>query len=251
MFCRQQFTPPQVHRYVKLPGSFDEFLRSRPRKSRQHFKRHAKMLLRDFPGKIRFQSIRGEQDVEDFARKADEISQKTYQRAVGAGFVNDLETRELLRAAASKTALRACLLYIGERHVAFACGFVSNRTLYGTFTGYDPEFKKYCPGLQTLIRLIAESFEPGESLLRVDAGCGDMPYKRALFESSWKESPVWIFAPSPKGFRLHVLKLVSTWLHYQAVKLLASSGRFRKLKKMWHRQVVQEFQQKSFQMASR
>jgi CelD/BcsL family acetyltransferase involved in cellulose biosynthesis len=142
----------------------------------------------------------------------------------------------MLRAAAQKAALRACLLYICERPVAFTSGILSNKTLYGTFMGYDPGFKKYGPGLQTLMRLIEESFEPSGRVVRVDAGSGDSPYKRAFFPSSWEESPVWIFAPSARGLSLHVLKLVSTLLHALAMRLLAKSDHLRKLKKMWYRQ---------------
>jgi hypothetical protein len=251
VFCREHFTPVQTHRYLTMPSSYDEFLRARCRKSRQQFRRQARMLVGDFPGKVRFQSVRTEHEVEDFARKADQISQKTYQRALGVGFVNDLEMRELLRAAAQRGALRACLLYIDERPVAFASGIVSNQTLYGTFTGYDPGFKKYRPGLQTLMRLIEESFEPSGSLLRIDAGCGDVPYKRALFDSSWKERPVWIFAPSATGLRLHILKAVSTLLHYPAIQLLARNDHLRKVKKMWQQRALREFQRKRSQIASR
>jgi len=242
VFCREHFTPVETHRYLTLPASFDEFVRGRSRKSRKHFRSHARMLEKDFAGKVRFQSVRSERDVEDFACKADEISQKTYQRALGAGFVNDLEMREMLRAAAQMGALRACLLHIGERPVAFASGIVSKQTLHGTFMGYDPGFKKYCPGLQTLMRLIEESFEPNGGLLRIDAGSGDVPYKRALFDACWKEHPVWIFASSATGFKLHVLKTVSTLLHYPAMRLLARSGYLRKVKKMWHLRALREFQ---------
>jgi hypothetical protein len=242
VFCREHFTPVQTHRYLNLSGSFDEFLRGLSPKKRQEFRKLARMLVRDFPGKVRFQSVRSERDVEDFARKADAVSRKTYQRALGAGFVNDLAMQEMLRAAARKAALRACLMYVGDNPVAFASGIVSNKTLYGTFTGYDPGLKKYRPGFQTLIRLIHDSFESSGDLLRFDAGCGDVPYKRALFDSSWKECPVWIFAPSPAGLRLHVLKVVSTLLHSLAMGLLARSRHLQKVKKMWHRRAVREFQ---------
>jgi hypothetical protein len=245
VFCREHFAPVETHRYLTLPATFDEFVRGRSRKSRKHFRSYARMLERDFAGKVRFQIVRSECDVEDYARKADEVSRRTYQRALGVGFVNDLETREMLRAAARRAALRACLLYIGERPVAFASGIVSNRTLYATFMGYDPGFKKYRPGLQTLMHLIRETFEPSGSILRFDAGSGDMPYKRALFDSSWEESPIWIFAPSATGLRLHVQKGVSTFLHYPMMRLFAKSDRLRNVKKMWHRQVLREFQRRS------
>jgi len=246
IFCREHFTPVQVHRYLALPGTFDEYFRGLSRKSRQRFKRTARMLARDFPGMVRLQSIRSRRDVDDFASIADEISKKTYQRAVGAGFVNTVEMREMLRAAAQNAALRACLLYVGEQPIAFASGFLSNKTLYGTFTGYDPEFKKYGPGLQSLMRLIEESFEPSGGLLRVDAGSGDLPYKRRLFNSSWKEHPAWIFAPSVKGLSLHVFRVISTLLHALAMRLLAKSEYLRTVRKMWRQRVLRESQEKGF-----
>jgi hypothetical protein len=131
-------------------------------------------------------------------------------------------------------------LYVDERPVAFASGILSNRSLYGTFTGYDPDFKKYRPGLQTLLRLIEESFQLGEELLRIDAGCGDSPYKGVFFSSSWKESPLWIFAPSAKGLSLNILRLASTVLHSLAMRLFAKSGQLRKIRKVWHRHALRE-----------
>ena len=250
-FCREHFTPVQTHRYLALPATFDEYFRGLSRKSRQVFKRAARMLGRDFPGMVRFQSIRSEGDVEDFARMADEISRKTYPRAVGEGFVDNVEMREMLRAAAQNAALRACLLCVGEQPIAFASAFLSNKTLYGTFTGYDPEFQKYSPGLQSLMHLIEESFEPSGRLLRFDAGCGDPPYKRRLFDSTWKEHPVWIFAPSAKGLNLHIFRVASTLLNSIAMRLLAKSEYLRRGRKMWHQRAVREFQQKSFAQISR
>jgi Acetyltransferase (GNAT) domain len=246
VFCRDHFTPVEIHRYMTLPGSFDQFLRALSRKTRYQFKRTTRMLERDFMGQVRFQSVRSPRDVEDFARKADDISQKSFRRTLEAGFVNNLEMRETLHAAAEKSALRACLMYIGERPVAFASGILSNKTLYATFTGYDPEFKKYSPGFQSQMRLIQEAFDSSEGLLRLDAGSGDLPYKRRLFDSSWKERPVWIFAPSVKGFGLHTLRFVSTLLHSAAMRLLAESEYLRKIKKMWHQQALREFQRKTF-----
>jgi len=250
VFCRKHFTPVQAHRYLVLPANFDEFLRCRSSESRQQFRRHARMLERDFPGEVGFQGVRNECDVEDFAREADKISQKSYQRASEAGFVNNLEMRETLRAAAKNEALRACLLYIGERPVAFASGIVCNKSLCGTFTGYDPAFKRYRPGLQTLMRLIEESCESRGGVLRIDAGYGDTPYKRELFDSSWEEGPVWIFAPTAAGLRLHVFKLVSTLLHCAAMWLFAKSIHLRKLKRMWRRKALLEFQRSAFQIDS-
>jgi len=246
VFCRERFTPVQNHRFLTLPYSFDDFLRALSRKSRHEFRRHVRMLERDFPGKVRFQFAGSERDVESFVRRADEISQRTYQRALGTGFVNNLEPRETLRVAAQKGALRACLLHIDERPAAFFCGILYKRTLYGSFMGYDPEFKKYWPGLQALMRVIEDSFEPSGDLLRVDLGGGNWPYKRALCNSSWTEGPVWIFAPTVKGMSLHILKVVPTLLHSVAVGLLAKSYCLRRVKKMLYRRALRRYQRKMF-----
>jgi len=76
VFCRDHFTPVQTHRYVTFPASFDEFLLGLSGRRRREFRRYARVLVRDFPGRVRFESVRSERDVEDFAFKADEISQK-------------------------------------------------------------------------------------------------------------------------------------------------------------------------------
>jgi hypothetical protein len=74
------------------------------------------------------------------------------------------------------------------------------------------------------MRLIEDSFEPSGSLLRVDAGCGEPSYKRALFGST-RLSP-------------HVRKLASTLMHSLAVRLLAEGDCLRKAKKVWYRQAL-------------
>jgi hypothetical protein len=240
ILCRDQFTPFQSHWYLALAGGFDKFLGGLSSKRRKQLAKRARMLANDFP--VRFENVRSEHDVEDFARLADEIARKTYRHALGIGFVNSPETREVLCAAARKSALRASVLYVGDRPIAFTVGILSGKTLYGTFTGYDPEFDRYSPGLQSLMRLLEESFEEKGGPLRYDTGCGDFSYKRALFDSSWRESPVWIFAPSFKGLSLHISKEVSTLLHFLAMQLLAKSDRLRQVKKMWNRQGLRESQ---------
>jgi hypothetical protein len=241
VICRDLYTPIQNHQYKVMPSSFDAYFRGLAIKSRMNLKRCAKILVRDFPGQVCFENICGERDVERLARKADEVAQKNYKHAVGIGFENKAETREMLLTAAQKGMLRACLLSIGERPIAFAIGFLSNKTLHATFTGYDPEFRKYGPGLQTLLRMIEDAFEPKGSLLRLDTGCGDSAYKRSLCDSKWREAPVWIFAPSLNGLGLHVRKTISTLLQFLAMRLL-ENGRLRKVKNMWQRQAVRRVQ---------
>jgi len=239
--CRDLYTPIQNHQYKVMPDSFDAYFRSLAIKSRMNLKRCAKVLVRDFPGQVCFENIRSERDVERLARRADEVAQKNYKHALGIGFVNKPETREMLHTAAQKGGLRACLLSIGERPIAFAIGLLSNKTLHATFTGYDPEFRKYGPGLQALLHMIEDAFEPEGSLLQLDFGCGDSAYKRSLCDSEWREAPVWIFAPSLKGLGLHVRRTISASLHFLAMRLLENDN-VRKVKDMWQRQAVRRLQ---------
>jgi GNAT acetyltransferase-like protein len=243
--CREIFTPPQTHRYMTLPATFDQYLKSRGRHCGNHLRRCQRLLAKDYSGRVQFESYRSVSEAEEFAYIAEGISDKTYQRALGVGFVRNDETRALLRTAAKKGALRASVLWVDGQPVAFVSGIVAGHTLHATYTGYDRAFERYCPGAQTMMRFIEELFEPGERVVQLDSGCGNMHYKQRLFDSIWEESPVWIFAPSAKGIALHALRAVSTSLHYVAMRLLEKSDHLRKLKKIWHRRLAEAHQKEA------
>jgi len=235
ILCRDHFASTQPHGCLRLPGSFEEFTRSLSRKERHNLKRYAVRVKTDFPGKMRIQSFREVEQVEALIRDTEEVAKKTYQRGLGVGFQDDLETRQLLRTAAQKGTLRGCIMYLGDIPTAFMIGIQYRQALHGISMGYDPHYNDYSLGSLVLMHWIQEAFETSgsQAVSEIDLGAGDGRHKRAIYNHTWHESVAYIFAPTPKGMLLNFLK-TATYLINQALrKLLLKTGFLEKIKKVW------------------
>lgn len=235
ILCRDHFAPTQPHGCLRLPDSYEEFLGSLSRKERHNLKRYEGRLKAGFPGKMRIQCFRQENQVEDLVRDTEEIARKTYQRGLGVGFHDDLETREWLRTAAQKGSLRGCILYLGDHPCAFMIGVQYRQTLHGTSMGYDPQYTDYSPGSILLMHWIREAFESNgrQSVAEIDLGPGDGRHKRALYNHVWQESLVYIFAPTFKGLVFNFQRTVVHLFNQSAKWVVLNTGILEKIKKVW------------------
>lgn len=232
---RGHFLPVEEHRFVRLPESFDKFLQSLSRKNRHEFRRHEKKLTDAFAGQVRIRCYRTEEELEDLAQEVDKVSEKTYQRAIGAGFKADVENYEALRVAAHRGWMRGCVLYLAEQPCAFLIGNHYKNTFHANFMGFDSRFGKYSPGLHLLLHSIEECFEPDRRATEIDFGGGDRQYKRAICNQSCKDGPVRLYALSFGGFKLNCLQSGTSAIDGCARKLLLRSPLLQKLKKTWLR----------------
>lgn len=239
-FCRQHVHVEHVHRYLELPGSFEDYLRTLPRKPRHEARRHARLLGEDFPGATHIHCYRNEQEIEQLTGDVKKVHATSYQGALGVGFTDNERTRARFRAVAKKDALRGCVMYVSEEPVAFFIAFKFKETLFGQYLGFNPQFHKYSPGLQILLHAIEESCEPAAGLSVVDLGWGDRNYKRAICNRSWMEGPVHIFAPTLKGLRLNVEKSLAAWLDSQLKRRMASAGFDKYVRKLWQQFAVRK-----------
>jgi hypothetical protein len=236
-FCRGHFLTVHEHRSVRLPDSFGEFLHGLSRKNRHELRRHEKKLTDDFGGRVRIHCYRTEGELKELAEEVDKVSARAYQKALGVGFKTDVETLESLRIAAHRGGLRGCVLYLGEQPCAFFIGNQYKNTFHGYFMGFDSRFGKYSPGLYILMHSIEECFEPDHRVTQVDLGWGDRHYKRAICNQSWKDGPMYLYAPSFKGFKLNCLRSGTSLIDGCARKLLLRSALLQKLKKTWQRRL--------------
>ena len=242
---RQHFFATQRHNTLQFASSFNEFFSSLSRKDRHELRRHERMLHRDFPNRVSMKSMSREEDVEFLLETVDQISQKTYQRALGTGFTNSPEIQEQYRVAARTGTLRACLLYIRERPCAFLIGRQYKFTFFAEYTGYDPEFAKYSPGAFILMHSIRECFDLALGTIQFDLGSGDYAYKRVVCNAGWEEGNAYVYAPTLRGFLLNfqmtAIGLVNTALR----KMTAHSGFLKKARKHWQRHASRNFRQES------
>src|SRR6266404_9117806 len=103
-------------------------------------------------------------DVEDVAKKA-------WQRLRGGGFIGTEHMRKRLHLAGCKGWLRAYILYVENRPCAFSLGTLYGDTFYWDFTGYDPQYDRYSPGVFLFMRML-EDLCP-QSVKLVDFGFGE------------------------------------------------------------------------------
>jgi hypothetical protein len=235
ILCRGHFTSTQPHGCYRLQSSFEEFTGSLSRKERHNLKRYAGRVKADFPGKMRIQCFRKEDQVEDLLRDTEEIARKTYQRALGVGFQDDLETRQLLRTASKRGTLRGCILYLGDNPCAFMIGIQYRQTLHGICMGYDPQYNEYSPGSLVLMHWIEEAFKASgpHIVSEIDLGSGEGRHKRAIYNHTWIESVPYIFAPTLKGILFNFLKTMTYLIDQSLRKLLLKAGFLEKIKKVW------------------
>jgi hypothetical protein len=233
--CRDHVVPTQPHGCLRLPASFKEFMGKLSRKERHNLQRYAGRLQTDFPHHMRIRCYRNEGHVDDLMRDSEAVAKTTYQRALGVGFRDNFETRKLLKTAAQKRTLRACVLYLEDRPVAFMIGVQYCQTLHGTAMGFDPRFTEYSPGSLLLMHWIEDAFEPlgSPSVAEIDLGPGEARFKRSIHNYVRNESVIYICAPTIKGIAFNVQRTLTHIIDQSARKLLPSSVVLEKVKKIW------------------
>jgi CelD/BcsL family acetyltransferase involved in cellulose biosynthesis len=234
-FCRDHFAPAHPHGCLRLPDSFQELLRGLSRKERHNLKRYEGRVKGDFPEKMRIQTFREENQVDDLMRDTEEVAKKTYQRALGVGFHDDLETRQLLRTAAQKRCLRGSILYLEDHPSAFMIGVQYRQALHGTAMGYDPGLNNYSLGSLLLMHWIEDAFDTAGSqkVAEIDLGPGDGRFKRTLHNHVWNESIIYICAPTVRGIVFNFQRTLTYLLDQSARRLVLSPAFLEKVKKIW------------------
>jgi len=182
----------RIHRYLNLPATFDEYQRVH-----KGLMQKVRKFEQAFRGRYEYRLLTRAGEVDAFCDGADAVARKTYQRALGVGFLNNAKDRRRLEGAARHGVWRAFVALVDGKTVAFWCGCQFESTVSLWWTGYDTEFQEYSPGLVASARMIELSIQRGVSV--VDFGGGDAPYKERLAnESRWEES-VCVFAPTLRG----------------------------------------------------
>jgi hypothetical protein len=245
-FFRGHFSPAHEHRWLELPPKYEEFLKNLSRKSRHEIRRHEKKLEEDFRGRMVIRCFHEPFEVEALAQVAEQIAEKTYQRALGVGYRADPETLESFRLAAQQGTLRGCVLYLNEQPSAFFIGKHYKSTLHGHFMGFDSQFGKYSPGLLILMHSIQDCFKAGQYTNRVDLGWGDRHYKRMLCNRSREDGSLYSYAFSWRGLRLNFLTSLVSFIDYVARESLAKSSWLQNLKEAQQSRLRKSTSQASF-----
>lgn len=153
----------QIYRryYIDMTGGFDDYLARFSSKTRSTFKRKHRKLSKLAGTALDVEIFRKPDEIERFFADAIPLSRRTYQtRLLDAGLPESAAARAAAMEQAARDGVRAFLLRIQGRAIAYLYLPIERATLTYEFLGYDPDFAKYSPGtvlqLEALERLFAE-----------------------------------------------------------------------------------------------
>ncbi|MGN7998549.1 GNAT family N-acetyltransferase [Sphingomonas sp. 22176] len=166
-FVRQRYT----RFYIDLSLGFDAWFAGLSANTRQGLKRKAKRL----GGEVR--CYRTPAEMADFHPLARALSVRTYQeRLLGAGLPEDLAALQRL---AEAEAVRAWLLLLEGRPVAYLCCPAVGDTLVYAHVGHDPDFAALSPGAVLQLAALRDLFAEGR-FASFDFTEGEGQHKRQM-----------------------------------------------------------------------
>lgn len=230
-FCEK--TPRwSTHRRMMLPaqGGLMETLRG---KHRTHLRKREKELDEAFPGRVVWRWLTQVDNVSALCVTLEKIAAGTYQRGLGAGFFDNEEFRKRFELFSDRGQLRVQLLEIDGEARAFWFGFVYGSCFHSSETGYDASLRDYEVGTLMFVRMVDELAREG--VRQLDFGLGDAYYKERFGHHAWRETSVWMFAPSLKGTVLMVYVRLLSILDQAARRFASHLGLHDKLKNAWRR----------------
>lgn len=234
LLARDHVRLTQPHFAATLPATVEEYYASLPTGIKGFNKARHKKLLKDFVGRLRIRCFRDPAEIDAMAHDVEQVARASYQRGLGVGFIDSPEMRERLRLMARNGWLRAYVLYLADRPCAFWIGDI-NRGVFGSdYIGYDNELARYSPGMFLTTKVI-EGFCDGnpDGVTGIDFGPGNAQYKEVLSNQTWRETLVYVFAPTLKGISLNLVRTLIGGMDQTIKKALSSAGLLQKIKKGW------------------
>lgn len=218
---RENVSERRIHWYLNLPASFNEY-----QHKHKGFMQKVRKFERAFEGRFQYRMFNGVDEIDEFCSAAEVVAQKTYQRALGVGFLNTQEDRGKMMAAATQGSWLAFLMLLDQKAVAFWSGCRFGTSVFLWWTAYDADYQEFSPGLVSFARMAECLIADG--VTRIDFGGGDAAYKERLCtESQWEEK-IYIYAPTVRGMVAKgVRSLDAALVNLTHTKLKALTNRLR------------------------
>ncbi|MGO9416073.1 MAG: GNAT family N-acetyltransferase [Syntrophobacteraceae bacterium] len=224
-----------THRTMALGNEPGFMLKNQKSDHRRRIKKKQRELESAFPDKVLWKWMDRFDDVSELCAKLEMLAARTYQRALGSGFIDNEEYRKRFCIFAGRGQLRMQLLEIEGKIRAFNIGSVHRGVFYDWVMGYDPDLREYVPGTLVLFRLVDELIREG--VRKFDFGLGDAHYKQRYGDESWDEADVTMFAPSPKGFALRFVFGFCAVIDGLSRRFLQRTGLLDRVKTGWRKRL--------------
>jgi len=222
----------EPHWWLSLPGSYDEFYKSRSRNTKSMIRQARNRIDNRYGAKAEVRCYRKAHEVEVAMRDCEYVATKTYQRAINVGFVPDQALRRQWLHEAEQGWLAAFVLYLEGEASAFWTGAVYRNIFNSYTTGFDPKLAYYNPGTFLLMQMVETFCASG--VTAIDFGSGEAEYKRKFGTENREESSPLMFAPTFRGVRLALSTNTLAMVSNASRALLTDKHRLR-LKTLWRR----------------
>lgn len=214
---------------LKLGASFEEFLASRSRKTRNNIRRREKKLLSAFPD-VEVKTIYPGSNEGDLYEHVQRVIQTTYQYRLGITPLKGPSSKEYWARLFELNRLAACVIFINGHPKAFSWAHIyKNTALFGT-PGYDPDYREWNIGEFCNIKLIQELIKLN-AVRTLDYGLGYAQYKETFGTDFEMEGHIRLFSATPKGCYLALCIRFFDLLNRMALSALERLGLKQRLKK--------------------
>ena len=100
-----------------------------------------------------------------------------------------------------------------------------------TWTGFDPQYRKYEVGTVLFLRMIHDLLSCGTGEL--DYGLGGAQYKERFGDVCVQERDLAIYAPAPKGYALSALRTLENLVNRAGKDVLSWTALTNNVKRKW------------------
>ncbi|MEW6187420.1 MAG: GNAT family N-acetyltransferase [Thermodesulfobacteriota bacterium] len=242
-FSRDRFPTFNTHWHMQVPKSIEEFFQSRSSKHRSWLRRMERLLVKDYPGEVKYVCYHKEDELDKIFSEAEVVARKTYQRNIKVGFADNEETRRIYALLMKKGRLRSYITYIGNEPKAFWVGELYKDTFTLFSTGYDPLYKKYELGTILFLKMLEDLCTLG-TVRSLDFGFGDASYKSRFGDRNQMEATINIFSNNFKGIKISMLRFLFVGSQREIRKLLERYHLIEKIKKIWRSRLKQKNKEK-------
>ncbi len=230
--CRGHFLKHEPHWVMDMPKSMDDFYQARTARHRNNLRRYIRRLEKQYLGQIEVITYRRKDDLDKAIKAASDISAKTYQYALGSGFVDKLLVRNMLTTAARRDWLRFSVLFVDHQPCAFQAGTRYDANYFMEQIGFDPKWKDFQVGTVLFLKVLENICDDAEIEL-LDFGFGDAEYKKSYGTRCWEEASVYIFAPRFRPAAVNLLQSISRGASLGCGAILDKMGVLAYAKRRW------------------
>jgi len=176
---------PSVHHLFKIPDTPENVLGRRSGSHRKKSSYYRRKAEREIANMEIVEAGTAEQ-LDQYLPEMDALAEMTYQRAIGAGFRLNAESRGLIDIGLKHRWIRVWLLNGDDGLRAFAMGLNYAGTFNYFTPAYDPNYSRFGLGSILLIHIL-EQLSKDQSIEYFDFGFGDADYKKGFSTTHWIE----------------------------------------------------------------